>query len=73
MKPGSMSRVAKAKENDPNVRAAETRLRRHLGTQVRITQNQSGQGGRIEIEFYNATDLERLFRLLVPAARPATG
>ncbi|MCM3901673.1 MAG: ParB/RepB/Spo0J family partition protein [Pyrinomonadaceae bacterium] len=71
--PGSKSRVAKAKDIDPNVRAAENRLRRHLGTQVHITQNQNAESGRIEIEFYNAADLERLFRLLVPAARPATG
>ncbi len=70
---GSKPRVAKARENDPNVRAAETKLRRHLGTQVHITQNQNGQSGRIEIEFYNPADLERLFRLLVPAARLASG
>lgn len=70
---GTKQRAAKAKANDPNVRAAETKLRRHLGTQVRIAQNQNGQSGHIEIEFYNAADLERLFRLLLPAARPATG
>lgn len=71
--PGSKVRAAKSKENDPNVKAAETKLRRHLGTQVRIAQNKNGQSGRIEIEFYNPADLERLFRLLLPAARPATG
>jgi ParB family chromosome partitioning protein len=70
---GPKPRAIKAKENDPNVRAAETKLRRHLGTQVRIIQNQSGQSGRIEIEFYNPADLERVFRLLLPAARPASG
>lgn len=70
---GSKARVAKTKDNDPNVRSAETRLRRHLGTQVRITQNQNGQTGRIEIEYYNPADLERLFRLLLPSARPASG
>jgi ParB family chromosome partitioning protein len=59
--------------HDPNVRAAETKLRRHLGTQVRIRESQRGEGGRIEIEFYSASDLERVFRLLLPAARPATG
>jgi ParB family chromosome partitioning protein len=69
-RPGSKLRVAKLKENDPNVRAAETKLRRHLGTQVRIAQNQNAQSGRIEIEFYNPADLERL---LLPAARPASG
>lgn len=70
---GSKPRIAKPRDNDPNVRAAETKLRRHLGTQVRISQSQSGQSGRIEIEFYNPADLERLFRLLLPAARPASG
>jgi ParB family chromosome partitioning protein len=70
---GSRARVVKPKESDPNVRAAETKLRRHLGTQVRITQNQDGQSGRIEIEFYNPADLDRLFRMLVPAAHLASG
>ena len=72
-RPGAKAGVAKPKENDPNVRAAETKLRRHLGTQVRIVQNKDGQSGRIEIEFYNPADLERLFRMLAPAARPASG
>ncbi len=71
--PGSRARAAQPKVNDPNLRAAETKLRRHFGTQVRIAQNQNGQSGRIEIEFYNPADLERLFRLLLPAARPASG
>jgi ParB family chromosome partitioning protein len=71
--PRTKVRGAKIKENDPNVRAAESKLRRHLGTQVRITENQNGQGGRIEIEFYNPGDLERLYRLLLPVARPASG
>ncbi len=57
---------------DPNVRAAETKLRRHLGTQVRIVESADGSG-RIEIEFYNPGDLDRLFRLLLPRARPAAG
>lgn len=71
--PGSKPRSIRVKENDPNVRAAESKLRRHLGTQVRITQNSNGQSGRIEIEFYNPGDLERLFRLLLPTAHPAIG
>ncbi len=59
--------------SDPNVRAAETKLRRQLGTQVRIIHRKNLPSGQIEIEFYSANDLERLFRLLVPAARPASG
>lgn len=69
----SKARTVKSRDADPNVRAAETKLRRHLGTQVKIIQNKNGDGGRIEIEFYNRGDLERLFRLLQPAARPASG
>ncbi|CAN5884718.1 ParB/RepB/Spo0J family partition protein [soil metagenome] len=69
---GAKPRVIKPKDNDPNIRAAETKLRRHLGTQVRIIQNQNGTTGRLEIEFYNPADLERLFRLLLPSAQPVS-
>jgi ParB family chromosome partitioning protein len=51
-------------EGDPNVRAAENKLRRHFGTQVRIVPVQGSQPGRIEIEFYNSRDLDRLYNLL---------
>jgi ParB family transcriptional regulator, chromosome partitioning protein len=50
---------------DPNVRAAEAKLRRRLGTQVRIVSAKRGTAGRIEIEFYSAEDLNRLYDLLV--------
>lgn len=50
---------------DPNVRAAEAKLRRRLGTQVRIVPAKTGTAGRIEIEFYSAEDLNRLYDLLV--------
>jgi ParB family chromosome partitioning protein len=48
---------------DPNVRDAELRLQRALGTKVRIKGAEKGKG-RIEIEFYSADELERLFELL---------
>ena len=49
---------------DPNIRAAETKLRRALGTQVKI--NVAGDGrGRLEISFFNAQDLDRIYNLLV--------
>ena len=51
---------------DPNVRAAETKLRRQFGTQVRIVSDESGRG-RIEFEFYNSNDLDRLYSLLARA------
>jgi ParB family chromosome partitioning protein len=49
---------------DPNVRAAETRLRRHFGTQVRIVQASGSAAGKIELEYYNQGDLDRLYGLL---------
>ncbi len=69
----SKTRVPQARTADPNVRAAESKLRRYLGTQVRIIESQGGTGGRVEIEYYGASDLERIYDLLMPAARPAAG
>ena len=50
---------------DANVRAAETKLRRRFGTQVRIVRAKGASAGRIELEFYNSTDLDRLYSLLL--------
>ncbi len=50
---------------DANVRAAESRLRRQLGTQVRIVRAKGGSAGRIELEFYSDADLDRLYGLLL--------
>ncbi len=49
------------KSLDPNVRAAVEELERALGTRVRIVEL-SDQRGRIEIEYYSQTDLDRLFQ-----------
>ena len=58
---------------DPNIKAAETKLRRHLGTQVRILPAASKPGGKIEIEYYSISDLDRLYNLLAqPIAQTAT-
>lgn len=54
---------------DPNVRAAEVKLRRHLGTQVRIVSSGAGSPGRIEIEFYSNQDLNRLYELITSTDR----
>jgi ParB family chromosome partitioning protein len=48
---------------DPNTRAAEDRLKLALGTRVRIIRR--GQGGRIEVDFTNEPELQRLFDQLV--------
>jgi len=54
-----------AKRDDANIRAAETKLRRRFGTQVRVLPSQTGSGGKIEIEYYNDGDLDRLYQLLI--------
>lgn len=64
VEPKQRSRVV-GRAEDPNVRAAETKLRRQFGTQVRIVQSPGSAGGRIEFEYYNANDLDRLYSLLM--------
>jgi ParB family chromosome partitioning protein len=49
--------------SDPNVRAAVEQLERVLGTRVRIVE-MSEQRGRIEIDYYTAEELDRLFQQL---------
>lgn len=51
-------------KNDANVQAAETKLRRRLGTQVQIIPDGRGTGGKIEIEYYSDSDLDRIYGLL---------
>ncbi len=68
---------------DPNVRSAEVKLRRYLGTQVRILPAKPGSPGKIEIEYYSDSDLNRIYDALLskkddrlganPAAASATG
>ena len=55
-------------ESDPNVRAAESKLRRALGTQVKITQTNKGKG-KIEISFFDARDLDRVYNLIIPTTQ----
>lgn len=50
---------------DPNVRHAETKLMRSLGTNVKIRPSGKGNSGKIEIEYYSAEDLDRLYSLLM--------
>lgn len=50
--------------SDPNVRAAIQELERALGTRVRITGKPESRG-RIEIEFYSAEDLDRIYSLII--------
>jgi ParB family chromosome partitioning protein len=64
---GGKKKTAKAGASKPrpdlNVREMEERLLRELGTKVKIVQ--AKKGGRIEIQFYSAEDLDRIYRRIV--------
>jgi len=51
-------------ETDPNVKAAIEEMARVLGTKVRILEK-ANQKGRIEIEYYSAEDLDRIYGVIV--------
>lgn len=53
------------RHEDANVRAAESKLRRRLGSQVRIMPSPAGAGGKIEIEYYTESDLHRLYQIIM--------
>jgi len=55
--------------NDANIRAAELRLKRLLGTQVRIHLGQ--QGGKIEIDFGSMDELDRVYSIIMRKSEPA--
>ena len=57
------------KRRDPNILAAEDKLKAALGTSVRITG--SPRGGRIVIDYVNQTELQRLFEILDKSGRQA--
>ncbi|MCI0664648.1 MAG: ParB/RepB/Spo0J family partition protein, partial [Acidobacteria bacterium] len=52
-----------ALRNDANIRAAELKMKRFLGTQVKIQLGQTG--GRIEIEFSSLSELDRIFSIIM--------
>ena len=49
---------------DPNVKAAIQEMERTLGTKVKIVEKAKGKG-RIEIEYYSADDLDRIYTAIV--------
>jgi ParB family transcriptional regulator, chromosome partitioning protein len=49
---------------DPNVKAAIHEMQRILGTKVRIIEK-ARKGGHIEIEYYSAEDLDRIYGTIV--------
>ena len=50
---------------DPNLIAAETKLRRKLGTSVSILPAKTGPGGKLVVEYYTADDLDRVYQLIM--------
>lgn len=59
----SSSRAAAEQKVDANVRAAEEKLSRRLGTKVKIHMLQ--KGGRIEIQFYSEPELDNIYNLIM--------
>ncbi len=52
-----------ALRNDANIRAAELKLKRYLGAQVKIQLSQNG--GKIEIEFSSLGELDRIYSIII--------
>ena len=50
---------------DPNVRAAEVKLQRHLGSNVTISPVKGTKGGKILIEYYTMDDLNRIYEKIL--------
>lgn len=53
---------------DANIRAAELKLKRYLGTQVKILMG--AKGGKIGIEFSSASELDRIYSILMRKSDP---
>ncbi len=66
MRHGLQAKASKVvtRTTDANVKTAETRLMRHFSTNVKISPGKKG-GGKIEIEYYNDDDLNRLYQLCI--------
>lgn len=59
----SIRESSTAKSDDANIRAAELKLKRYLGTPVKI--NLSQNGGKIEIEFGSMSELDRIYSIIM--------
>jgi ParB family transcriptional regulator, chromosome partitioning protein len=66
--PQSNSERSTASSNDANIRAAELKMKRFLGSQVRI--HLSSNGGRIEIDFGSASELDRIYSIIMRKSDP---
>ena len=63
--PQTSVKKAVSRTTDPNVKAAETKLMRRLNTNVKILPAAKGTGGKIEIEYYNTDDLDRIYEVIL--------
>lgn len=52
-------------KEDPNFKAAEDKLRRKLSSKVHILVSQKSNGGKIEIEFFDDNDLNRIYEIIM--------
>jgi len=66
---GKEGRRKPGRRRDPNILAAEDKLKAALGTSVRITGGP--RGGRIVIDYVNQAELQRLFEILEKSGRQA--
>lgn len=62
--PGAKKEKIATPPKDPNVCAAEEAMERALGTKVRVIERKRG-GGRVEIDYYNVEDLNRIYDIVV--------
>lgn len=61
----TIDKTSISSKKDANINAAETKLKRYLGTQLQILPDGKGTGGKIEIEYYSDSDLDRIYRLIL--------
>lgn len=62
---GEEAETVTTPKEDPNFKAAEDKLRRKLSSKVHILVNQKSNGGKIEIEFFDDNDLNRIYEIIM--------
>jgi ParB family chromosome partitioning protein len=62
---GEATETVTSIKEDPNFKAAEDKLRRRLSSKVHILVNQKSNGGKIEIEFFDDNDLNRIYEIIM--------
>jgi ParB family transcriptional regulator, chromosome partitioning protein len=62
---GEVTKAVTTIKEDPNFKAAEDKLRRKLSSKVHILVNQKSNGGKIEIEFFDNNDLNRIYETIM--------